>query len=526
MKEYFKNNILSSKDYEQALSFTFGTFYIPFLNETKYEYLQAVYNMNKCENPDTLFCPGMPELILSRLHAVCVRTLIVEMSMYKAAGKLEGGSSSKEYQFFNEQILGRKELREELFEVYPLLAENIRRTISQSADFLSEMRNRLEVDRKEIEKNILHGRTMGNITGIQDMAADCHCNGKCVLKIETDHQIKCLSEETLQEIEGNAILDHNYYIKEAQGLPSGDITGFEVKAFNHQATTMEGMMNTNYTCTIAGDEFWTIQSTCVPSMNMWLKLAFMQIRSPWKGTLSPTMFLSSLVESGGQNYTVANMYMFDETVGQFWYNNLLSANNVGVPELGTYSGYSLLFGTHTATKDHAVAVLSDGAGYRMLYMNLSNGTQSVLADFAVPSNIINETTSYYPMKNEAYMLFTTNDKLYRYNLRELENNVAPGNSSVFVELSKWGYNAEAKITCMSVSRTEQEILLGVSRYGDDTEGMSEGLKGDVLVLDLKTGELVKKYEGISGVPVDVKIKYQKWLRDGKEGGNVVDMLYF
>ena len=99
----------------------------------------------------------MPELILSRLHAVCVRTLIVEMSMYKAAGKLEGGSSSEEYQFFNEQILGRKELREELFEVYPLLAENIRRTISQSADFLSEMRNRLEVDLKEIEKNILHG---------------------------------------------------------------------------------------------------------------------------------------------------------------------------------------------------------------------------------------------------------------------------------------------------------------------------------------------------------------------------------
>ena len=194
----------------------------------------------------------------------------------------------------------------------------------------------------------------------------------------------------------------------------------------------------------------------------------------------------------------------------------MGSNNVGVPALGTYSGYSLLFGTHTATKDHAVAVLSDGAGYRMLYMNLSNGTQSVLADFAVPSNIINETTSYYPMKNEAYMLFTTNDKLYRYNLRELENNVAPGNSSVFVELSKWGYNAEAKITCMSVSRTEQEILLGVSRYGDDTEGMSEGLKGDVLVLDLKTGELVKKYEGISGVPVDVKIKYQKWLRDGKE----------
>ena len=150
----------------------------------------------------------------------------------------------------------------------------------------------------------------------------------------------------------------------------------------------------------------------------------------------------------------------------------------------------------------------------------------MLTDLFVSGNIINETTSYYPMKNEAYMLFATNDKLYRYNLRELENNVAPGNSNVFVELSKWGYRAGAKITCMSVSRTEREILLGVSRYGDDTEGMSEELKGDVLVLDLKTGELVKKYEGVAGVPVDVKIKYQKWLRDGKEGGDIVDMLYF
>ena len=178
--------VLSVEEINQSKSHTFGTFYLPFLAAAKQEYLQALSFHTRSENPGTLFCPGMPELILSRLHAVCVRTLIVEMSMYKAVGKLEGGSSSEEYQFFNEQILGRKELREELFEVYPLLAENIRRTISQSADFLSEMRNRLEVDRKEIEKNILHGRTMGNITGIQDMAADCHSNGKCVLKIETD----------------------------------------------------------------------------------------------------------------------------------------------------------------------------------------------------------------------------------------------------------------------------------------------------------------------------------------------------
>ncbi|RHR79767.1 PKD-like family lipoprotein [Odoribacter sp. AF15-53] len=350
------------------------------------------------------------------------------------------------------------------------------------------------------------------------------------LKIETDHQIKCLSEETLQEIGENTILDHNFFIRRANSLPSGDITDFDVKAFAHQPVTMEGGFGkSTYIFTIAGDEFWMDQAMLISfgGMSQTMCMTYMQFKSPWGGRLSPAMFLSALVEKELQNYnTPTAMYMFDETVGQFCYNNLMGSNNVGVPALGTYSGYSLLFGTHTATKDHAVAVLSDGAGYRMLYMNLPNGEQSVLADLTVPSNIINETTSYYPMKNEAYMLFATNDKLYRYNLRELENNVAPGNSSVFVELSKWGYSAEAKITCMSVSRTEQEILLGVSRYGDDTEGMAEELKGDVLVLDLKTGELIKKYEGVSGVPVDVKIKYQKWLRDGKEGGSVADVLYF
>ena len=350
------------------------------------------------------------------------------------------------------------------------------------------------------------------------------------LKIETDHQIKCLSEETLQEIGENTILDHNFFIRRASNLPSGDIVDFDVKVFAHLPVTMEGGFGkSTYIFTIAGDEFWLDQAMLISfgGVSQTMCMTYMQFKSPWDGRLSPAMFLSALVEKELQSYvTPSAMYMFDGTVGQFCYNNLAGSGNIGVPALGTYDGYSLLFGTHTATKDHAVAVLSDGADYRMLYLNLPSGGQSVLADLSVSGNIINETTSYYPMKNETYMLFATNDKLYRYNLRELENNVAPGNSNVFVELSKWGYSAEAKITCMSVSRTEQEILLGVSRYGDDTEGMSEELKGDVLVLDLKTGELVKKYEGVAGVPVDVKIKYQKWLRDCKEGGNIVDMLYF
>lgn len=211
-----------------------------------------------------------------------------------------------------------------------------------------------------------------------------------------------------------------------------------------------------------------------------------------------------------------------------------SAANRACSELGIYAGYSLLYGTHTASPNQAVAVLGNGSVYRMLYLKLPSKTSetaavpfTVLADVIVPGEVINSGTSYYPMKNESYMFFATDNGLYRYNLRDLENGNAPGSQNRIMTLTDFGYNADDKITCMTVSRTEQEILLGISRYGEDTEGMGEELKGDVLVLDLKTMNMIRKYEGVAGYPVDLMVKYQKFLRDGKEnGGDVSDILYF
>ncbi len=79
---------------------------------------------------------------------------------------------------------------------------------------------------------------------------------------------------------------------------------------------------------------------------------------------------------------------------------------------------------------------------------------------------------------------------------------------------------------MTVSRTEQEILLGISRYGEDTEGMGEELKGDVLVLDLKTMNMIRKYEGVAGYPVDLMVKYQNFSEMGKRMGGCVGYIVF
>lgn len=180
--QVFSKDILGTEEIHITLEHTFGAFYLLFFVDIKKRFIEY---MGQDYHPD-MFCNGIPELIISRIHGICVRTLIVEMSMYKAAGKLEGKDSSEEYIFFQDKYLGKKELREELFQVYPLLKENVWRTIEQSSVFLSTVWKRLIQDREEIEKTILKGNRMGKVISISDMASDLHCGGQCVLKIETD----------------------------------------------------------------------------------------------------------------------------------------------------------------------------------------------------------------------------------------------------------------------------------------------------------------------------------------------------
>ena len=62
--------------------------------------------------------------------------------------------------------------------------------------------------------------------------------------------------------------------------------------------------------------------------------------------------------------------------------------------------------------------------------------------------------------------------------------------------------------------------MAVSRYGSDTEGTGEELKGDILYFDLNISNGTISYredksvKGISGNPVNVRIKYQTWWRNG------------
>ena len=101
----------------------------------------------------------------------------------------------------------------------------------------------------------------------------------------------------------------------------------------------------------------------------------------------------------------------------------------------------------------------------------------------------------------------------------INSGTAPSNTPIF-SLSELGYGPEAKITSLFVSRSEQTLLLGVSRYGNDAEASGEEPKGDVLWFDLNASNVSVTYNEkksakvVAGIPVDIKMKFQTLWRDG------------
>lgn len=345
------------------------------------------------------------------------------------------------------------------------------------------------------------------------------------LKILADGNIKALSEETIVEIGENSILDQYFFIGRTDTYPP------QIASFH--AGWMWHLMQTNSeffpgfaskACrlyVIANGRLFHDYHTDV--MGTALKISRVDIHSPSGGSFSPSMFPGYLKLKGAQDYDVSPLsYLFDETHGQFFYTDNSGTNVKAASDQVIFEGYRMMYSSHTYSANYAFVVLSNGQHSRALYLKVPGSMAevstipfTVLGNTEVSPGILNENSSFYLMKNEAFILFTGGNKLYRYNLRNLEDGTAPGAGDVIAQLTDFGYNADAQITCMTVSRTEKEILLGVSRYGSDREAGSDELKGDVLVLDSKTRQLIKKYERVCGRPVDIMIKYQQYFRDGK-----------
>lgn len=225
-------------------------------------------------------------------------------------------------------------------------------------------------------------------------------------------------------------------------------------------------------------------------------------------------------------YDLGNFIVFDRTVGRFAYSSYGSSYAIPTTDVKAFPGHDLIYGSATSQSGTSFAVLKNGNNsLKFLLLGESDNTYSLAGE--VSGGVANANSKFYNMKTSPYVFFNSGDKLYKYNILDIKSNTVPSESHAAISLSSLGYDADAKITSLTVSRTEKTLILGVSRYGNDLDADDEETKGDILVFDLNKASLnlvlKEKHEGVSGIPVDVKIKYQTHWRDGKSNGGVTEL---
>jgi len=256
------------------------------------------------------------------------------------------------------------------------------------------------------------------------------------------------------------------------------------------------------------------------------------VESPYGGAFSPVAY-PSYRGAGGLGYDMAEEFnMFDETAGRFVRCDVVAYRQAyAVDGLKAFPGYKLIYGNPVQEQYYSVAMLNNGVSSKLLYMKTpafpSNiFSAEIVGEVDVATNILDADCDFAMRSNTPFLFWAKGNKVYEYNVNNIFSpGVAPSASNVVTSLDRLnlGYDANAVITCMYLTRSQKNLILGVSRYGDDKEGNTDELKGDVVVLDANTYEVKDYYPGVTGYPVDIMVKYQENYRGGlDENGNMMD----
>lgn len=379
------------------------------------------------------------------------------------------------------------------------------------------------------------------------------CEAYSGVLVFTDEGLKSLADTTLADFGNNAYLDEQFFQRQMV-YPKPSIPEFHPQGIWSSVTNWVFFFGNfrageSYTAIVADGKLYSFHG--IFQNNVTCDAFLLGKQSPYGGLLSP-VFSPVVVTPGVASGPILNMgydcsaykLMFDESVGRFLCVDGWGSGFVEVPEtsIPAFEGWRLIYATHTNLPNRCVAVLAKGEAAKAVLLRLpANNTErvgtssvpkvpfEVIAQMDMPSNVMNVKSDFYQFKAREYNLVSAGAGLYSGNVSDWSSGVAP--AKVF-DLSAVGYGSEAEITCFDVSRTEKTIVLGISRYGNDTEGKGDVLKGDVVYLDAVTYQVKKDakgkdmiYRGICGYPEDIMIKWQSWYRDGKDqNGKVMDAI--
>lgn len=270
--------------------------------------------------------------------------------------------------------------------------------------------------------------------------------------------------------------------------------------------------------------------------SVWTSYYYYDISGPYKdGYLSPFGYWDDMTDTQSQaGYSLGDFIIFDKVNGRFAYTSAYgSVSSIDEADVHQFLNYTLLWGAATnRPNDTSISVLSNGSQCRLVLLqdgtNATTGraTKKLVAEIS-GGNVVTPSSSLYMMKYNDNLFFSNGNAIYRYNIMDISSGTAPSEKNKVFDLTEIGYDSDAVITDICVSRTEKTLLAGVSRYGSDKEGMGDEPKGDILYFDLDKGagtivyNAEKSHKGISGIPVDVQIKYQTHYRNGEDMSGVL-----
>lgn len=373
------------------------------------------------------------------------------------------------------------------------------------------------------------------------------CNSFGRVMTLVDDEIKLIDKSTMRPDTIYGVLNEQSYFSNVS-YPKPDIKDYKSQYIVEEGITMwrknayggGSQHNTNFYEISNGKLYYATHSNFPQT---WSSVYSYDLTSPYNnGPFSPFTFYDQMDPTPHDNnkqagYKTGNLMLFDYKAGRFAYGSGTRISEIIPSRMEFMTGYQLVYGSATVMPDNTfVCVLSNGSNSKMLLMKRTtevsterdkDNVYSIIGQVNCNNTILNEKTRYYTTKYSNYLYFTQGNKLYRYNMTDIGAGTIPGEQHVVAKLTDFGYDANAKITSMYFSRSENTILLGISRYGEDAEAEGEEAKGDILAFSYNSSNmqitLQPKYtfKGISGIPVDLKIKYQTHWRDGKNFDDVL-----
>lgn len=275
-------------------------------------------------------------------------------------------------------------------------------------------------------------------------------------------------------------------------------------------------------------------------MSYWTTDYFYDVASPYKnGYFSPFGYWDDMSDTPSgrlqqAGFELGDYIVFDKVNGRFAFSDPYGdVYSIEVEDVPQFQGYTMQWGSATNRPNNtSLAVLNDGSQCRLVLLqdgknSTSGNATKKLAGNVSGGNVMTPNSRFHMMKYNDYLFFCNGNSLYRYNIMNIGFGIAPAEKDKVFDLTQYGYDASAIITDICVSRTEKTMLVGVSRYGNDKEGMGDEPKGDLLYFDLDKGTVTltyqaeKSHKGISGIPIDVEIKYQNHYRNGEDMSGVL-----